>query len=141
MQYGGDVGRYYFRFGDQAAEYRDAFIRTVKAASKFLSKRHYVPFQVKRHFELLVEALAELEIILPVSHNTLVMHLLLHIEHIIASFGSFHVHNMLDAERFHVLLKKFGKGTKDFLLSIATRYMMYCETEVWRLLPGTHYYR
>ena len=111
MQYCGDVGRYYFRFGDQAAEYRDAFIRTVKAASKFLSKRHYVPFQVKRHFELLVEALAELEIILPVSHNTLVMHLLLHIEHIIASFGSFHVHNMLDAERFHVLLKKFGKGT------------------------------
>ena len=141
MQYCGAVGIYYFRFCDQAVEYRDAFIRTIRAASKFLLKRHFTPSEVKGHFERFVEALAELEVILPVSHNTLVMHLLLHVEHIISSFGSFHVHNMLDAERFHVLLKKFGKGTKDFLLSIATRYKMYCETELWRLLPGTHYYR
>ena len=138
MQYCGDFGVYYFRFCDQADEYRDAFIRTVKAASVFLSKKAMTTHELKRRFMRLVEALAELEVILPVSHNTLVMHLLLHVEHIIASFGSFHAHNMLDAERFHLLLKKFGKGTKDFLLSIANRYGMYCETELWRLLPGTH---
>ena len=138
MQYCGDVGVFYFRFCDQADEYRDAFIRTIKAASKFLSKQTMSYHELKRQFNLLVEALAELEVILPVSHNTLVMHLLLHVEHIIESFGSFHAHNMLDAERFHVLLKKFGKGTRDFLLSIANRYGMYCETELWRFLPGTH---
>lgn len=138
MQYCGDVGVYYFRFCDQADEYRDAFIRTIKAASKFLSKHTMSYLQLRMQFNLLVEALAELEVILPVSHNTLVMHLLLHVEHIIKSFGNFHAHNMLDAERFHVLLKKFGKGTRDFLLSIANRYGMYCETELWRFLPGTH---
>ena len=137
MQYLGGLGIYYVRFSDQAPEYRDAFIRTLRAGSTFLSKSPRTPAETSSHFTSLVEALAELEVILPVFHNSMVIHMLLHIEHLIATFGAFYAHNMLDAERFHLLLKKFGKGTRNFLLTIANRYKLYCETEKWRLLPGT----
>ena len=66
--------------------------------------------ELKRGFDLLTGALADLEIIFPLHWNGIVIHVLLHQLEDVLRFGRFEAVNILVIERFHVKLKAMIKG-------------------------------
>jgi hypothetical protein len=69
--------------------------------------------------------MTELEIKMPVTWCTTVMHLFVfHTLAVLKSCGPFSVSNMLDIERFHTVFKKLARGTKSTMASIKAHYKL-----------------
>lgn len=132
MSLAGDRGRYFFGLLDIDPEYLRDIIELLGALSNILLKtnerKDRAAFQKR-----LVLALARLEYRLPVYWSSAARHHLLHIFEKNADMGAFWTHNMLWAERFHVILKSLARGSKHKLRSIATHYDMFDISQTdWR---------
>jgi hypothetical protein len=130
MALAGDMGQYVLSLLDIDAEYRAVFIRCMMALNNLLRK---VPKDLNAAQELLVNVLGELESMMPLHWCTSTRHFLLHIVETIRLLGAFWAWNMLCLERFHVLIKKLAKDTRDRLRSLSKYYQMFDLAQmVWR---------
>ena len=128
-----DAGLYILSLTDITEEYKGYFVRAIQALRQLLDKVH-----LPHHWDLIhkeiAEALATLEIKLPLFWCTATRHHLLHAVEKIKFHGSFWAQNMLPEERMHIKLRGMSANPKHILGSIATNYalMNVCQAS-WRL--------
>jgi hypothetical protein len=132
MSLAGDRGRYFYGLLDIDDDYLQYFIELLGALSNILLKtnerKDRDEFQQR-----LVMILARLEYKLPVYWSSAARHHLLHIFEKNGDMGAFWTHNMLWAERFHVILKSLARGSKHKMRSIAKHYDMFDISQTdWR---------
>ena len=113
--------------------YTEAFIKTVRALSKLMSKC-LPPQQHKPLHEKIATSLAELEIRLPLFWDTMTRHQLLHAIDAILDHGAFWAIHMLNEERMHISIRKWATNQKHILGSISTNYNLHDNSQThWRI--------
>ena len=79
--------------------------------------------------------MTELEMALPLSWNTTVIHLFtFHTVELLEAAGPFIEQNMLDIERYHTLFKSMARGTTNIMCSIKNHYEIFEACQQNRLL-------
>jgi hypothetical protein len=133
LLFAGPLGVYMLEFADIDDDIKQAFIDLLWLCEKVQAKEHSSAEVDKLEFDL-VEVLARLETLLPISWCTIVAHVALHLCEFIRRCGPFKEFNMLVFERFHVMVKKLIKGKRNQLASFHNHYMMLINSSEWRVL-------
>jgi hypothetical protein len=81
----------------------------------------------------ITQVMAKLEMALPLYWSTFTRHGAHHLGDQNERAGSFWAHNMLQFERFHVLLKNLARGSRNVMASIAHHFQMLGWAQSWRL--------
>jgi hypothetical protein len=98
--------------------YIQSFTILLQQLGKLQNKTH-TERELKQLHQDLIHILARLELKLPLYWCSSTRHFLLHAVEQIKKFGSFWVHSMLGAERYHVLLKRLACCTHNKMKSLA----------------------
>ena len=96
----GDAGSYLLKHADIDPHYRQVFVRLWRCLGRCMHKVS-TPGDRQAVSTELAEICATLEMTMPISWETIVMHILcFHTVQIMQHLGPFHASNMLDAERY-----------------------------------------
>lgn len=132
LQLCGDTGMYMLQFMDCEPEYRACFLDLLRALHN-TRRKALTQKEATDACDSLDAALAKMERKMPLFWNTFTRHSLLHIRDNLMRAGSFWAHNMLMFERFHTVLKKCARSSRNMLRSIAQNYTILERSQTtWR---------
>ena len=124
MLYAGPIGAYLFQFLDIDYDIRIDIIQALRLLG-LLQRKVSTPGDRLTLRRDLPRVFTRLELALPVQAQTMIMHYLVFhtVEHLEAT-GPFHVSNMLDIERFQLVLKTCARAKKSVMRSIVNNYLL-----------------
>ena len=129
----GQVGGYLLKLFDIDDSYRDLFIQLFNVIEMCMLKVS-TPGSRQQTQRTLPAILARLEILMPLSWNTSVIHILAyHTVQKLRLAGPYKSTNMLDIERFHTSVKNLARGKKDPEESIIRHYALSLSSTTNRL--------
>ena len=132
LLFAGPYGVYLLYFMDDIDEdLRGLFVRFLFALEA-VQAHQQTTSSLKNLQEELTVLLATFECRLPISHASVVKHILLHATLFIESCGPFREHSMLDFERFHTFMKRLITGRKNMLVTFHKNYQLSFATSEWR---------
>jgi hypothetical protein len=133
LLFAGPLGVYMIEFADIDDDIKKAFCDLLWLCEKVQAKEHSDTDLNQLEVDL-IEVLARLETLLPISWCTSVAHVALHLCEFIRRCGPFKDFNMLVFERFHTMVKKLIKGNKNQLASFHNHYVMLVNSSEWRAM-------
>ena len=124
LLHAGPVGAYCFQFLDIDGAIKADMVMLLRLMGLVLQKASTAGDRLRLRKEL-AAAVTRLELALPVYIQTMVMHwLVFHVTNMLEATGPFHVSNMLDMERFQVVLKGCARAKKNVMQSIVNNYLL-----------------
>jgi hypothetical protein len=124
LQLAGPIGAYFFKQLDIDHSYRDAFIDLLYLLRTAMHKVS-TPGDRAELLQSLAAVLTRLEIMLPITWNSTVIHILVcRTLAVIIEYGPYVVNNILDVERFHTLFKDMARGTRNVMKSILNHFLL-----------------